>query len=130
MSDERKLELIQAVAAACRANGFFVKLICASAAEIRAQIALQVKLRAVAKAKEQARSRGSVYQEPKFTKKMLDKAIPPILDTVQTMSLRFFALLSSARLFLVFRFYSSGAYPTFLVFRYYSSGAHPTFSCV
>eukprot|EP00965_Chrysotila_dentata_P122390 4045120-Pleurochrysis_carterae.AAC.1 len=40
MSDEQ-LELIQAVAAACRANGFFVKLICASAAEIRAQIALQ-----------------------------------------------------------------------------------------
>eukprot|EP00965_Chrysotila_dentata_P182655 6031263-Pleurochrysis_carterae.AAC.1 len=59
ISDTRKVQLFQATAAAARDSGYYVELIYATAREVRAQLLLQVRQKAIAtSAKERARAAG------------------------------------------------------------------------
>lgn len=76
LTDQRKLELIQALASEAGNHGLHVQLIWATAAELRALLLQQVKQAAIKVAKTKAREAGQEYVAPRFTKKMLDRAVP------------------------------------------------------
>lgn len=83
ISDTRKVQLLQATAAAARDSGYYVELIYATAREVRAQLLLQVRQKAIATAKERARAAGVEYKAPTILKKDIEPHLPEIPDKVK-----------------------------------------------
>eukprot|EP00965_Chrysotila_dentata_P231292 6198266-Pleurochrysis_carterae.AAC.2 len=84
ISDARKVQqLLKATTAAARNSIYYVELLYATALEVRAQLLLQVRQKAIARTKKSARAAGVEYKAPTILKKDIEPHVPVVPDKVR-----------------------------------------------